>query len=120
MILIEPGMLSREIWDVVFKEPTVFNKVMEMTKRGKSNWPSKEAAKQWFSKRTPWKTWDAKAFNLMMVSPAYNDPHIHSAYMTSLIAIWITRFTDRGLSKFEGGCYIGMYAGPRSSSLRLL
>ena len=68
LILIEPGMLSRELWRVVFKEPTLFNRIMEMTRRGKNNWPSREAARQWFSKRNPWKTWDAQAFDLMIVS----------------------------------------------------
>ena len=61
-------MLSRELCDVVFKEPSLFNRAVERARKGKSSWPSREAAKKWLSERAPWKTWDGQAFNLMMVS----------------------------------------------------
>ena len=68
MIMIEPGMMTRDIFSVAFKKPSLLKQVIEMTRKGKDTWPSRPAALEWFSKRTPWKQWDSRALHLLVVS----------------------------------------------------
>src|ERR1700692_3034250 len=71
MIMIEPGMMTRDIFAVAFKEPSLFKRVIQMTREGKDIWPSRPAALEWFSKRIPWNRWDPRVLHLFVVSLFY-------------------------------------------------
>lgn len=73
MILVEPGMMTREIYAVAFKEPTLFKQVIERTRKGKDIWPSRDAALKWLSERSPWKRWDPRVLRLFIVSLPFID-----------------------------------------------
>jgi len=66
MILIEPGMITREIFDEAFRGSTTFKRVIQMTRECRDTWPSRSAALEWFSKRNPWSRWDNRALNLFI------------------------------------------------------
>jgi hypothetical protein len=69
MILVDPPMMTREIFAIAFEEPTLLKTVMEMTRNGKDIWVSREAALEWYSKRAPWQQWDPRVLRLFVVSP---------------------------------------------------
>ncbi|OBZ79895.1 hypothetical protein A0H81_00120 [Grifola frondosa] len=65
MILVEPGMMTREIFAEAFKEPVLLKEVMDATKTRKDIWPSRTAALEWFKKREPWRRWDPAVLQLL-------------------------------------------------------
>ena len=68
MILVEPAMMTREIFAVAFAEPTLYKQVIQMTRERKDIWPSRDVALKWFSQRNPWRQWDRRVLLLFVVS----------------------------------------------------
>jgi len=66
MILVDPPMMTREIFAIAFEEPTLLKSVMEMTRNGKDIWVTREAALAWYSRRAPWQKWDPRVLRLFI------------------------------------------------------
>ena len=45
-----------------------FEGIIEVSKRKKDKWSSREEAREWISQRSTWKDWDQRALNLFIVS----------------------------------------------------
>ncbi|EGO03375.1 hypothetical protein SERLA73DRAFT_174842 [Serpula lacrymans var. lacrymans S7.3] len=66
IILIEAGMMTREMYETALQNPTMFKKIKAATMKRKDIWPSRDAARQWFSLRLPWKRWDTQVLQLLV------------------------------------------------------
>ena len=55
--------------------------IMKAIAASRSTWPSRDAAREYFGKRPPWKFWDSRVLDLYVVrrlrEPALADTHIH-------------------------------------------
>ncbi len=66
-ILVEPTMMTREIYQRALEQDTVLLRAIEVARGRKDTWPSRAAAREWFSKRLPWGHWDARVLDLYVV-----------------------------------------------------
>ncbi|KAF9466486.1 alpha/beta-hydrolase [Collybia nuda] len=65
VILVEPTMLSQELFDAHAEERYAFaNATKKFTLDRRDTWPSKKAALEWLGKRAPWKSWDPRVLRL--------------------------------------------------------
>ncbi|KAF8072085.1 Alpha/beta hydrolase fold-1 [Lyophyllum atratum] len=65
IFLIEPTMLSQELFDAHAKEREHFAKMsMKVTLERRDTWPDREAAANYLRSRLPWKSWDARVFDM--------------------------------------------------------
>lgn len=107
MILVEPGSMTREIFSVAFKEPTLLKQVMEMTRKGKDIWPSRDAALEWFSQRNPWKRWDPRVLRLFLVRAVVFlviGTSTYLSHLTATLALRTSRSADGYISGLQGRC----------------
>ncbi|TFK83326.1 alpha/beta-hydrolase [Polyporus arcularius HHB13444] len=63
-ILVEPTMMTREIYRRALEQDTVLLRAIEVARGRKDIWPSRAAAREWFPKRLPWRRWDARVLDL--------------------------------------------------------
>ncbi len=66
-ILVEPTMMTRGIYQRALEQDTVLLRAIEVARGRKDIWPSRAAAREWFSKRLPWRRWDARVIDLYVV-----------------------------------------------------
>lgn len=67
IILVEPPMMTREIYAMAVEEGTVLLRAIEIARTRKDIWASREEARAWFAKRLPWNRWDPRVFDLHIV-----------------------------------------------------
>ena len=68
MIIIEPAMASREVFNENIDDRTLQLKfLIKGTNALRGQWPSRAAAYEWLSKRIPWKTWDDRIRHIYVV-----------------------------------------------------
>ena len=75
LILVEPTMMTRNTMKEFSKNATMMVRSVEAVKSKKDIWPSREAAREWMSHRSPWKRWDPRVLEVYLVRfpPAYRD-----------------------------------------------
>ncbi|KAH9852150.1 Alpha/beta hydrolase fold-1 [Lenzites betulinus] len=64
IILVEPPMMTREIYAMAVEEGTALLRAIEIARTRKDIWASREKARAWFAKRLPWNRWDPRVFDL--------------------------------------------------------
>ncbi|KAI0352116.1 hypothetical protein OH77DRAFT_1460879 [Trametes cingulata] len=64
MILVEPTMMTPDILKRAFEKDTVLLRAVDVARKRKDIWPSRAAAKDWLSKRLPWRRWDPRVLDL--------------------------------------------------------
>ncbi|TCD61768.1 hypothetical protein EIP91_007970 [Steccherinum ochraceum] len=66
MILVEPALMTRGVLKA-FKATgdgsSVFQQLIDSANSRRDIWSSREAAREWFVKRAPWKTWDKRVLD---------------------------------------------------------
>ncbi|KAJ7481879.1 alpha/beta-hydrolase [Mycena latifolia] len=67
MILIEPPMMTKEVFVQAFQEPSQLKALMDLVKNKKHVWASRADACAWFRKRLPRKRWDDRVLDLFTV-----------------------------------------------------
>ncbi len=70
MILVEPTMMTREILKNALEKDTHLIRAVEVARKRKDTWPSREAAREYFSTRLPWRRWDKCVLDLYTVCAA--------------------------------------------------
>jgi hypothetical protein len=68
IILLEPPLIDRQVFEEHREER--FKQVEQLRKaiaKSRNAWPSKEAAREYFSCRSPWKSWDRRALDIYVV-----------------------------------------------------
>lgn len=69
VFLVEPTIMSQELFDAHAKERQDFGEVtMKVTLNRVDSWPTREAAASYLRKRLPWKSWDSRVFDIYIVS----------------------------------------------------
>ncbi|RPD64180.1 alpha/beta-hydrolase [Lentinus tigrinus ALCF2SS1-7] len=66
MIIVEPTMMTREVFTKINKNGRVWEMLYEMTKTRKDIWSSRKAAREWLSTRSPWDTWTPRCLDLFV------------------------------------------------------
>lgn len=68
MIIIEPAMVSREVFEENIEDRTMQLKFLfKATNAIRGQWSSRAAAYEWLSKRIPWKSWDDRIRHIYVV-----------------------------------------------------
>ncbi len=68
LILVEPPIMTRKVFARATKKGKAWELLVEMAKTRKDIWPSREAARDWMSKRLPWNCWTPRCLDLFVVS----------------------------------------------------
>jgi hypothetical protein len=68
MFLVESTITQEDVWKRELEERMAYmNLVVKLTLNRKDQWPSKEHALNYFSKRLPWNLWDSRALESFVV-----------------------------------------------------
>ncbi|OJT03415.1 hypothetical protein TRAPUB_5992 [Trametes pubescens] len=103
MILVEPTMMTREILKNALEKDTHLIRAVEVARKRKDIWPSREAAREYFSTRLPWRRWDKRVLDLYTEHALYDLPT--STYPDKKgVTFTITRAQEAGsMSHHEDG-----------------
>ena len=78
LVMVEPPMMTPEIVKHGLETGSLpMIRAIEFAKTRRDIWSSREEAREWFAKQSPWKRWDKFAFDLFMVRwviPSYRPP----------------------------------------------
>ncbi|TFK86474.1 alpha/beta-hydrolase [Polyporus arcularius HHB13444] len=66
LILVEPPIMTRKVFARATKKGKAWELLVEMAKTRKDIWPSREAARDWMSKRLPWNSWTPRCLDLFV------------------------------------------------------
>ncbi|OCH89397.1 hypothetical protein OBBRIDRAFT_756677 [Obba rivulosa] len=67
LVIVEDGMATRGLWKKDGDRPlTGLNALISSVDKRRDNWPDREQAQNFFSKRAPWKSWDKRAVELFV------------------------------------------------------
>ncbi|EIW62380.1 alpha/beta-hydrolase [Trametes versicolor FP-101664 SS1] len=67
LILIEPGLMTRAMLNTVrFDKASPLTRAAEAVRMRKDIWPSRAAAREWLTKRFPYRRWDARVLDLFV------------------------------------------------------
>ena len=68
LIMVEPPMMTPEIVKHGLETGSLpMIRAIEFAKTRRDIWSSREEAREWFAKRSPWKRWDKRVFDLFIV-----------------------------------------------------
>jgi hypothetical protein len=76
MIMIDPSMMTGDIFSVAFEKPSTYTQVLEVVRTGKDARPPHHVALEWYSKWSLWKQWNPRALHLLVVSAIYTSPAV--------------------------------------------
>lgn len=97
LILVEPTMMTRETMKEFSKNATMMMRSVEVAKSKRDIWPSREAAHEWMSHRSPWKRWDPRVLEAYVVRfppTLYSTRYAHSPERRLTSEICALRLTD--------------------------
>ncbi|RDX51314.1 alpha/beta-hydrolase [Lentinus brumalis] len=66
LIFVDPPIMTREVFARATRKGKAWKLLVEMAKTRKDTWPSREAARDWMSKRLPWSSWTARCLDLFV------------------------------------------------------
>lgn len=71
LIMVDPPMMTQELLAKAKTQNTPLLAAVEEAKMRKDIWPSRDAAREWFSKRLPYKLWTPEVLQLFVVRMAW-------------------------------------------------
>jgi hypothetical protein len=75
IILVEPSLVTRELFDAHIEDRlALMDLSVAATSARRDTWKSRGEAFRYFSKRTPWKTWNPRMVNILTVSDGFHSP----------------------------------------------
>ncbi|KAL7282102.1 hypothetical protein ACG7TL_003571 [Trametes sanguinea] len=95
LVLVEPTMMTRKILEHALDEGTVLLRAIEVARKRKDVWPSREAARQWFAKRVPWSRWHPRILDLYIEHALTDLPTLAYPDKTG-VTLAITRIQEVG------------------------
>lgn len=73
LIIIEPPMITSKMLEEVQQTLAMWlEHLVESVKAKRDIWATRDAAREWHLKRSPWKNWDRRIFDLFIVSAPYS------------------------------------------------
>jgi hypothetical protein len=68
IILVEPELIDRDTFNkTVAEQGDRVDRLQKITTGRRNAWPTKNDAFEYFSKRAPWNTWDARVLHIYVV-----------------------------------------------------
>lgn len=76
MILVEPTMLPKSLFDTSLDIRKGVRRMIESSRKRRDIWSSVSDARSWLRTRTPWSAWDARVLDIYVVCPSSIHPSI--------------------------------------------